>query len=413
MWKRMLPEPDMAEPHILIAGAGIGGLAAALCLAKAGWRVTICDRQPALREFGAGVQLSPNATRILAALDVMQPLTAYAVETEAIVIREAQRGTILSEARLGATALKRYKAPFLAVHRGDLQKALLQAVAVQPAITLRLGLRLTDAREGDEGITGLFENDEGTTTEIKADVLVGADGLWSRARGLAGLDAPSRYSGNTAWRSLIAREQAPLFAREAKVNLWLGKRAHLVHYPVCGGEQINIVATIEDPWREEGWSAPGNPDVLMAEFAGWAEPVLAMLQAAKGWQRWALMDRAPERHWSKGRITVMGDAAHPMVPFLAQGASQAIGDAAALAHALRNPASALRAPERALKAYETARLGHTARVQAMARQQAEIYHMNGVMAQARDAALRLLPGRAMLTRFSWIYDDGAEKTGLS
>jgi salicylate hydroxylase len=182
MLRRMLPEPDMADSHILIAGAGIGGLTAALCLAKAGWRVTLCDREPALREFGAGVQLSPNATRILASLDVMQPLAAYAVETEAIIIREAMQGAILSEARLGAAAMKRYHAPFLAVHRGDLQKALLQAMMTQPAITLRLGLHLTDAREDAQSVTGIFEAESGEKSEITADILVGADGLWSRAR---------------------------------------------------------------------------------------------------------------------------------------------------------------------------------------------------------------------------------------
>lgn len=407
-------EPSAAEaapvntvPHVLIAGAGIAGLTAALFLAKSGWRITICDREPTLAEVGAGLQLAPNATRLLDQIGIVDDLDDIAVEPNALKVWRGLNGEQMASAPMGKKARERFGAPFLVTHRADLQNALIRRVAAHPDITLRLGLRLVDIREGEASIAGLFEAAEGPEIRIEADLLVGADGLWSRARTLAGLPAPTRYSGKTAWRTIIPREEAPVFAREADVNLWMGPDAHLVHYPVCGGRDINVVAIIEDDWRDEGWSAPGNPDVLASRFRGWCSKARDLVGAADSWKRWALVDRAPESRWSRARMTLLGDAAHPMMPFLAQGASQGIEDAAVLATLLRKVHREGFPLATALRQYDAVRIPRSARVQKSARQQGQIYHFDGIRASLRDTALRMLPGDALMQRFAWIYGHNA------
>lgn len=402
-----MPEGRISsDRHALIAGGGIGGLSAALFLAQAGWRVTLCDREPALQEVGAGLQLSPNATRLVRDIGLLDDLDDIAIEPGKLIVRRAGDGGTLIKTNFGKPALERFGAPFLAVHRGDLHHALLRRVEANAAITLHLGHRLSDLRMEEDTVTGLFEVGDPKLGEpeivrIKADVLIGADGVWSRARTLAGLPSPSQYTGKTAWRTLIPREQAPLFAREADVNLWLGTNAHLVHYPVCGGREINVVAIIEDEWREEGWSAPGAPEIIASRFRSWHRKAQELIGAAESWNKWALVVRASEHRWSRERMTLLGDAAHPMVPFLAQGASQAIEDAAVLARLLKDAAPDA-IPAR-LKRYDAARISRTARVQREALRQAKIYHLSGLAARARDLALRLAPADMLLSRYDWIY----------
>lgn len=403
---------DLAgKPHVLIAGAGIGGLAAALFAARSGWRVTLADREPELHEVGAGLQLSPNATRLLARIGIVDALDNIAVEPHGIVVHRAQDGRVLTRTSFGNRILARFGAPFLVVHRGDLQRVLLDKAKAHAAIELRLGLTLQEIHERAEAITADFTVSSGETVRISADLLVGADGLWSRARQLSGLPSPSRYSGKTAWRTLIPRDEAPLFAREADVHLWMGSNAHLVHYPVRGGDEINVVAIIEDDWREEGWQAPGNPDVLASRFSGWHQRARDLIAAAESWKRWALVDRAPESRWSRQRMTVLGDAAHPMMPFLAQGASQAIEDGACLASLLSGAGADPVALAAALQRYDGLRISRTARIQRAARSQGRLYHASGLPARLRDTALSLLPGDAILDRFAWIYQHDAHIPG--
>jgi salicylate hydroxylase len=399
--------PYSPIPHCLIAGAGIGGLTAALMLAEAGWRITLVDRETTLQEVGAGLQLSPNATRLLADIGIVDDLDDIAVEPSSLHIRRGEDGKAVATAELGKKAARQFGAPFLAVHRADLQRALLKRVETHPAIELHLGLQLTDIREAEASIIGLFERENGEAIRIEADLLIGSDGLWSKARPLAGLPSPIRYSGKTAWRTLIPREQAPLFAREADINLWMGHNAHLVHYPVCGGREINVVAIVEDDWREEGWSAPGNPEILAGVFRHWSLKPRDLVAAADHWKRWALVDRAPETRWSRARMTLLGDAAHPMMPFLAQGASQAIEDGATLASLLRSAGKEAPALQAALRRYDALRIPRTARIQNEARKQGRIYHFAGLRARFRDTALSLLPGDTLLQRYGWIFTHDA------
>lgn len=407
------PQPtDLAtRPHLLIAGAGIGGLAAALFAARAGWRVTLADREPHLQEVGAGLQLSPNASRLLARIGIIDALDDIAVEPGGLVVHRATDGHVVSRTRFGNRVLARFGAPFLVVHRADLQRVLLARVREHVAITLRLGLFLEEIHEGPDAIAVDFTRADGETERLSADLLVAADGLWSRGRKLCGLPSPSRDSGKTAWRTLIPREAAPLFAREADIHLWMGPDAHLVHYPVRGGDEINVVAIIEDDWREEGWSAPGDPDVLATRFAHWNERARNLIGAAEGWKRWALVDRAPESRWSRPRMTLLGDAAHPMLPFLAQGASQAIEDAACLGALLSGTGSAAAPLAAALQRYDALRIPRTARIQKAARSQGRLYHASGLGARLRDTALSLVPGETLLERFAWIYEHDAHVPG--
>ena len=397
--------------HVIIAGAGIGGLSAALFLAKAGWQVTVAEKVEALQEFGAGLQIAPNASRLLADVGILDDLRDFSVEPLALIVRKGDSGQELSRATLGEQAEARFGAPFIVVHRADLQNALRKLVEATPGITLRLGLQLTEALEREDAVTAVFQHGD-TEERIRADLLVGADGVWSKVRQLSGLPGPSRYSGNTAWRALIPREQAPIFAREPKVNLWFGNGVHLVHYPICGGEEINLVAVIEDSWQEEGWSCDGDPDVLIQKFAPWCAKARELVAAAPEWKRWALVHRAPESRWSRARMTLLGDAAHPMMPFLAQGASAAIEDGAALAALLTPPCPRPEQLALALKRYDAARIPRTARIQAEARKQGRFYHFSGLFGRLRDTALKVLPGEAMLNRYAWIFEHDARKDTL-
>jgi salicylate hydroxylase len=404
--------PDLAgKPHLLIAGAGIGGLTAALFAARAGWRVTLADREDQLQEVGAGLQLSPNATRLLSRIGIVQALDDIAVEPTGILVHRASDGQVLSQTRFGNRVLARFGAPFLVVHRADLQRVLLAKVQEHVAIDLHLGVTLQEIHEKAEHIAADFTTSSGETRRLTADLMVAADGLWSRGRKLCGLPSPSRYSGKTAWRTLIPREEAPLFAREAEVHLWMGPDAHLVHYPVRGGDEINVVAIIEDDWREEGWSAPGDPEVLARRFSTWNSRARSLIGAAESWKRWALVDRAPETRWSRARMTLLGDAAHPMMPFIAQGASQAVEDAACLGALIAGTGSDAKAIAGALQRYDALRIPRTARVQKAARSQGRLYHASGLAARLRDATLSMLPGEKLLERFAWVYSHDAHVPG--
>jgi salicylate hydroxylase len=386
--------------NVIIAGAGIGGLSAALMLAQSGFRVTLVEQAQRLTETGAGIQLSPNATRILIALGLGERLRADVFVPNAIAIKKASGGQ-LARIPLGEFAEQRYGAPYWSIHRGDLQAALVEAVRANPDIALKLGTRFEDFVTHANGITVACRRGTEPADE-QGLALIGADGLWSELRKRLGQRAPE-FRHRTAWRALLPAGSVEAEFRTPEVQLWLGRNAHLVHYPVKGGALINIVAIVNDRWAEPGWSAEGARDEILAHFSpwSWSQPVLEFLALPERWLKWALYDLSPLSAWGDGPVTLLGDAAHAMLPFLAQGGAMAIEDAAVLADAMAQTPDD---PAVAMRRYERARRRRTARVQQAARSNGRTYHLSAAEALLRNLALRVGGGKLLLRRYDWLYD---------
>ncbi len=386
-------------PHVLIAGAGIAGLATALALARVGIAATLLEQAPGLAEIGAGLQLSPNATRILARLGLLDALARDASRPSGVHVRSA-RGRTLSVLPLD-DAEARWGAPYLVARRALLQRVLHEAARAEPAITLHLGTALAGFGTTRDSVT--ITAKQGTLTRFFfADGLIGADGVRSTVRqrlAAATVDLP-RDTGRTAWRATVAAADLAPELRGGETSLWLGRDAHLVHYAL--GDTVNAVAVTRDRTADtvgDLWARPGDPAAIRERFAGWHPTARALIAAAPAWTGWPLFERKPLPAWNAGRIALVGDAAHPILPFLAQGAAQAIEDAAALADAL----SATRDVPTAFAAYSVSRVARATRVQKASRDLGRIYHLAGPAAAARDAGMRLIGSRRLLERYNWLY----------
>jgi salicylate hydroxylase len=386
---------------VIVAGAGIGGLTAALAIARHGLHVTVFDQAQRLEEIGAGIQLSPNASRILIALGLGEQLRRHVVAPEELRIMNARTARVLARAPLGAVAEKRYGAPYWVIHRGDLQAVLIDAVRVHPGIVLNLGARVEDFALNEDGVT-VFARSAQHRVEDRGVALIAADGLWSSLRRRLGHRREPRFARRTAWRALARADALMPELRAPAVNLWFGTRAHLVHYPVRGGSLINVVAIVRDDWREPGWSAPGERAEILARYRTpmWSAVPRTILAAPEHWQKWALYDRPPLARWGKGAVTLLGDAAHPMLPYLAQGAAMAIEDAAVLAQRL---ADARDDPAGAMRRYERQRRERAARAQRAARRNGIVYQLGGPGAFLRTLALTAIGGERLLARYDWLY----------
>ena len=392
--------------HAVIAGAGIGGLAAAVALSRAGLRVTVLERAPVVEETGAGLQLAPNATGLLRELGILDRVMKFALTPESLRIRRARDGHELARLPLGPIADFRWGAPYIVIHRADLQRVLFECCAADSAITIETGMTVAGFATSTTGVEVAVRPMAGENRRIDADLLVGADGLRSTVRSRIGLgmtDEPV-WSGRIAWRALVPAAEAPDAARRLETGLWLGSKAHLVHYPLRDGALINVVAITEDGWRGEEapdlWSISGEGRDVTTRFARWHADARALVAAAKSWKRWPLFDRNPVRRWTLDRVALLGDAAHPMLPFFAQGAAQAIEDAAALGRAFRR-VPGVRA---ALTDYENARVARAGAVVIASRRQGAIYHMGGLPALARDLTMRGLGAHRMMSRLDWLYN---------
>lgn len=385
---------------ILIAGAGIAGLSAAIACVRRGFTVRLLERQERLEEAGAGIQLGPNATRLLRDLGLLETVRRSAVEPETLRIFDGLSGAALATMPLGPVIRERHKAPYLTVHRADLQRSLLDAARLERTIAIDYGFDLSGATFYRDRMAA--RSTSGATAEGLC--LIGADGLWSAVRNRIAPDSKPQFSGRTAWRTLIPTMGIGSGAGLRDVGAWLGPKAHLVHYPVRGGRWLNVVAVIQDDQQPAGWSDIGDKARLMPHFALWAAVPKALLQKGGAWRVWPLCTLPPLPRWQHGRLALIGDAAHPVPPYLAQGAALALEDAVAIAEAL---AIAGGDPLRAFPVYESERRARALAVQARSRRLGVYYHLGGPARLARNILLRARKPEAMLVSLDWLYGAGA------
>jgi salicylate hydroxylase len=345
----------MSSDPVIVVGAGIGGLTAALALVQRGIDVAVYEQAPELAEIGAGVQISANGTRVLHALGLEAALAACAVEAQSKEVRHWKTGRTWKLFDLGAVSVQRYGAPYLFVHRGDLHAVLLDALRARKPGALHLGARCVGVEQDTDGVTLVLEG--GRTA--RGQLLVGADGVHSAVRAAAFGSGRPQFTGCMAWRGAIPAERLPNGLPMAGTN-WLGPGRHIVHYPLRRGEVLNFVGLVDrDDWQVESWTARGSPEECRADFAGWHADARAIVEAVEEPYKWALMLREPMALWSRGRVTLLGDACHPTLPDLAQGACMAIEDAFVLARCLEACGPDHRA---AFARYEAARIPRTTRI---------------------------------------------------
>ena len=391
------------KKQVLIAGGGIAGLAAGIGAARAGWEVRLFERAAVFSEVGAGVQLGPNVVRRLQSWGLQGALQAVAAFPPRLVVRCALSGAQLGTLALGATAVQRYGAAYASIHRADLHSLLLQALQQQPDVHLSL----------EQTIEGYSASDEAVTVRthckkvIEGDALLGADGVRSRVRAQLLGDGPPRVTGHLAYRVVVPQAALPQALRNSEVTTWLGPRLHVVQYPVRRGELQNLVVIIEGPAPDDldTWDHSANAADLESALAGTCtalqDVVRGVPAAGGGWRLWPLADRPPLRapaQMAQGLVALCGDAAHPMRPYLAQGAGMAIEDAAELESALSM--HDLEVPLR-LRRYALNRWQRAARVQARSLRNGRIFHATGLMRWGRDLSMRLL-GERLLDQ-PWLY----------
>ena len=389
--------------HILVAGGGIGGLATALALSRGRHRVDVFEQAAVFGEIGAGVQLGPNATRRLQQLDLGPGLAAIAARPDALVVHSAESGSELARMPLADAMQQRYGAPYFCVHRADLHGLLLDAVRARGTGTLVTGAQIRQVETSDD-LVCLSSTD---ARAWEGEAIVGADGLWSMVRrqlDCASAAQPPRVTGHTAWRALIEQSRLPAALRRKRVDVWLGPRLHAVAYPVRGGDWLNVVVIAESAPAGDArdWDQSSSIAALKQVMGRSCAGLQSLLDAMPGWRAWSLGDRAPmtsAAEMAHERVALVGDAAHPMVPYLAQGAGMAVEDAVALADSLAD-GSAADVPA-AFARYAEARWARNAQVQARARRNGEIFHATGAVRLGRDMAMRLL-GAKLLDQ-PWLY----------
>ena len=388
--------------NFLIVGGGIGGLAAALACSRAGVQVRLLERSAQFSEVGAGIQMGPNVVRRLYAWGLQSQLGDVVAYPSRLQARDAVTGRELGLLPLGNRGMQPYAAPYLTVHRGDLQQLLLEAVQHQDNVRLSLNCCASSFTQDKDTVT--LQTDEGLT--LHADALIGADGLWSRLRQyLLGDEAP-RVTGHVAYRAMVPQHTLPQSQRSQGVTVWLGPDLHVVHYPVRRGEWLNVVVVLAGQVAREqtqNWNHAASAVELRAalERLGASAPLRELVAAIDEWRLWALCDRPPMRSASEqaqGRVALLGDAAHPMRPYLAQGAGMAIEDAAELEQQLGQASLGVPA---LLQQYAERRWRRNARVQARSIRNGEIFHAQGLTRWGRDRALALF-GRQLMDQ-PWLY----------
>jgi salicylate hydroxylase len=389
------------DKNMLISGGGIGGLAAALTCARKGWKVDVLEQSPVFGEVGAGIQLGPNVVKVLETLGVGDALRRVAAFPSQLEVRNATSTELLGVLPLGKAVEQRYGAPYVTIARADMHGLLLEAVQAQGGVGLHLDSRVLGISQDAERVRVETVQDQ----SYEAPMLLGADGLWSTVRKqVLDNDVPPRVTGHLAFRAMVPQSELPQALRTQVVTAWMGPDFHAVHYPVRSGEWLNVVCIVHgkvagDP---QSWDHSANAQELRSRMALARGTLRELIQAIAHWRLWPLTDREPmtsAAQHAKGRIALLGDAAHPMRPYLAQGAGMAIEDAAALADCLHDLPGDV---PQALQRYANLRWQRNARVQARAIRNGQIYHLKGIQQVGRDIALKLLGARLM--DVPWLYN---------
>ena len=383
----------MGNENIIIVGGGIGGMTAALALLKAGFRVDLYEQAPEFGEVGAGIMLTPNATRVLGHLGLLPALEEKASRPPASIYRRFDSAALMGDSTLGAAAEERYGAPYFHIHRADLHRILTEAVRELSAATLHTNCELADLGQDAQAVTAVFADD----TRVAGDILIGCDGARSTVRGILVAAANPSFRGQVAWRGVVPAAGLPDTVTTRESVVWIGPDRHIVHYLLRGGKYVNYVAiSAKEQWEEEGWNRAAEVDEVVGEFQGWHQDVVQLLAATppNTCFKWGLFDREPLSTWTAGRCTLLGDAAHPMLPFMAQGSAMAIEDALVLARSLQSFASV----EEALKRYERARQGRTSQVILQSRAATGLYQkLSGDKTQQRAQNLDTVYGYDAVT----------------
>lgn len=389
----------MASPQLsaVIAGGGIGGLATAIALARQGIEVRVCERRTEFPEEGAGIQIGPNGTHILQRLNVAELLRDFVACPAALIVHDAASGRELARLPLGQWIAERHSAPYWTAHRRDLHVALRTCAEKEPGITLARGTEIVAYANGPDGVSVIDAKGE----VLNASLLVAADGLWSSLRGeISGNPASPKPFGKTAFRSIT---DARNFSRDLDANavhIWLAPAAHAVHYPIRGGRDVAIVVIADNSDAKEGWDSPATSETVRNKIKDFAPSLRSLAESTDEWRQWSLYRMQPLARYTSGRAALLGDAAHPMLPFLAQGAVMALEDAVTLA---ANVASSKDDIEQAVRSYEKSRGPRVAKAAQAAERNGRIYHMSGPAALARNAALKLRSPQRVMADYDWLY----------
>ena len=384
---------------ITIVGAGIGGLSLAIRCRQLGLNVRILEARPAPTPDGAGIQLGPNASRLLDLMGVLPRLRPNAATPDAILARDGQSLRVLQRLPLGAAVADRHGAPYLVAHRADLARALLETATTDYNVPVTFGARVTgvDLPSGSDGTVQIAIED---AQPVAATCAISADGLWSRLRDVVqdGTRPRFKYAGRCAARTVRATAGLPAAMQSNNVAAWMSPDGHLVHYPVSGDRTAIVLVTVQDS-PGASWGHPWDAEDATRAIEKIA-PALAADWARDGmWRRWPLFDVDASLRWSRGPIALLGDAAHPILPFLAQGGAMAIEDGWCLASQLAKSDT----PSAAFESFEAQRRSRVARLQEASRQNGRIFHLGGAMRVARNAALRTVPGELIMRRYDWLY----------
>lgn len=397
----------MANEPTLVAGAGIAGLTLALSLARHGLSSVVLEARGAPDRQGAGIQLGPNATRLLLQLDLGAALRPHVVSPTHIRIHNGATGRVLTNLPLGDWLGARHSAPYWVINRADLHNVLWNAADAEPLIELRMNCAVDHVTVDESGRTVSVRTADGD--ERAGAALIGADGLWSVVRGYVAPEIELEYAGAIAARALApSAAMPPLFAQSA-TGVWLSSGAHVVHYPVNAGRDIAIVVIGAGERPSDDWSSSVDQNLVRQRAGAMAAHLDDLLAAAGPWRQWPLYRLSRSFPWSRGPVAVIGDAAHPILPFLAQGGALAIEDAAELAAALASNHAGGHAPA-ALATFAAKRAARVARVAAASAENGRAYHLTGAAANARNLALGILPGHLFMRRYDWIYGYRATAT---